>query len=777
MTPAGKCASPKRLSLHLNGSLPEVEEASIVGHLDTCHECQATLEGLATKGMTLLKTARAVGRDSYEPDATLSRVLAALDHPTLAPLDLHAPVAPIDLAGDAGLLELLEPDSHGYLGRIGHYAVTDVVARGGMGVVLKALDERLNRVVCLKFLAPQIAASSSARQRFVREARAAAAVRSDHVVTLHAVEEHRGLPYLVMDFVPGQTLQERLDREGPLPIDEVIRIGIEAASGLAAAHAQGLVHRDVKPANILWEQDSGRVRITDFGLARAVDDQSVTREDCIVGTPEYMSPEQARGEVVDHRSDLFSLGSVLYALCTGRPPFAAAGGALPTLLQVAKEQPLSVSELNREVSAGLAAVIDRLHAKDPADRLQSALDVVEALQSNDSRLVKPYAAHRMSAAQRRRPVWRTWASAAAVLLIAGTALAQIVIRIKGPGGETTEIKTAAGATVGIEKDGQQLASVTDDPSLRAALRLDGHRGPVWNAAFAGDRLLTAGEDSWVRVWDIGSGKEIQRFDGHTHVVYTLAVSPHGRLALSGSGCYILSKLEDVDWSVCLWEIETGRELQRLTGRGPGITSVAFSSDGQRALFGEYSGTVWLWDVPGWKQIRKFDFQHGLWSVCFSPDGTRALSSGGDNNQAVVRLWDLNDGKVVQRYEGHKFGAWHAIFLPGGRSILTGGLDETMRLWETDSGRQQDIFLTKGQVAKVATTKDGRFALAGVGRSGKEGNLRLWRLSSKQEVHAFPEQSTDLHAIALSPDGKMAVAGGYDGKVRVWKTPPEVLAAP
>jgi hypothetical protein len=761
-------------------SLTEVEEASIVGHLDTCHECQVTLEGLATKGMTLLKTARAVGRESYEPDATLSRVLAALDHSALAPVAPAAPAAPhapIDLAGDAGLLELLEPDAHGYLGRIGHYAVTDVVARGGMGVVLKAVDERLNRVVCLKFLAPQIAASSSARQRFVREARAAAAVRSDHVVTLHAVEEHRGLPYLVMDFVPGQTLQERLDREGPLPIDEVIRIGIEAASGLAAAHAQGLVHRDVKPANILWETDSGRVRITDFGLARAVDDQSVTREDCIVGTPEYMSPEQAGGQAVDHRSDLFSLGSVLYALCTRRPPFASAEGALPTLLQVTKEQPLSISTLNREVPAGLAAVVERLHAKDPSDRFQTALDVVEALKSKDWRPASRYLSHRMSAGRRRRPTWRTWASAAALLLIAGTALAQLVIRIKGPGGDTTEIRTAAGATVGIEKDGQQLASVKDDPSLGAALRLDGHRGPVWNAVFAGDRLLTAGEDSWVRVWDLASGKELQRFGGHSHVVYSLAVSPDGRLALSGSGCYILSKLEDVEWSVCLWEIETGRELQRLTGRGPGITSVAFSSDGQQALFGEFGGTAWLWDVPGWKQLRKFDFQHGLWSVCFSPDGTRALSSGGDNNQAVVRLWDLNDGKVVQRYEGHKFGAWHAIFLPGGRSILTGGLDETMRLWETDSGRQLDMFLTKGQVAKVATTKDGRFALAGVGRSGKEGNLRLWRLASKQEVHAFPEHNTDLHAIALSPDGKLAVAGGYDGKVRVWKTPPEALAAP
>ena len=778
MTPAGKCASPESLSLHLIGSLTEVEETSIVRHLDTCHECQTTLEGLATKGMTLLHTARDVGREPSEPDAMLSRVLAALNDPMLAPIAPIAPVATIsriDLASDAALLELLEPDSHDYVGRIGHYAVTDVVARGGMGIVLKAVDERLNRVVCLKFLAPQIAASASARQRFVREARAAAAVRSDHVVTLHAVEEHRGLPYLVMDFVPGQTLQERLEREGPLPIDDVIRIGIEAACGLAAAHAQGLVHRDVKPANILWEQDSGRVRITDFGLARAVDDQSVTREDCIVGTPEYMSPEQARGETVDHRSDLFSLGSVLYALCTGRPPFVSTGGALPTLLQVTKGQPLSVSALNHNVPAGLATVIERLHAKDPHDRLQTAHEAAEALRSvADWRGIERSARNAILPAV-LKPQWRPWAAAAA-LFVAAILLAQLVIRITDRNGQKTDIKTAAGATVEVEQDGKRIATVSDEPASEAVM-LARHQGPVWNAAFARDRVLTAGSDSWVRVSDIASGKEVQRFGGHTQVVYALAVSPDGRLALSGSGGHLLSEVKDEGWSVCLWEIATGQELKRLTGRGSGVTSVAFSSDGQKALIGEYGGTVWLWDVRQWKEIRKFDSRHGLWSVCFSPDDTRALSAGGGNNEAFVRLWDLDDGKLVRQYEGHKFGAWHAVFLPDGRSILTGGLDETMRLWDTDTAQQKGIVLMQGQVAKVAATKDGRFALAGVRGSDTRSNLRLWRLKDQQEAHAFPDVNKDLHAIALSPDGKLAIAGGYDGKVRLWKTPPEVLAAP
>src|SRR6202007_1088279 len=147
--------------------------------------------------------------------------------------------------------------------------------------------------------------------------KAAAAVVHEHVVAIHGVDTWKGLPYLVMSFVPGRSLQERIDREGPLQVKEILRIGMQAASGLAAAHAQGLVHRDVKPANILLENGVERTRLTDFGLARAGSDAALTQSGVVAGTPQYMAPEQARGETVDHRADLFSLGSTLYAMCTG----------------------------------------------------------------------------------------------------------------------------------------------------------------------------------------------------------------------------------------------------------------------------------------------------------------------------------------------------------------------------------------------------------------------------------------------------------------------------
>ena len=246
-------------------------------------------------------------------------------------------------------------------------------------MVLKAFDPTLGRAVAIKVLSPQLATSAAARSRFAREARAAAAVVHDHVVAIHSVDSWNGLPYLVMPFVAGQSLQERVERDGPMDVKQVLRIGIQTAQGLASAHAQGLVHRDVKPSNILLENGVERVKLTDFGLARAVDDASLTQSGVVAGTPQYMSPEQARGEPVDHRSDLFSLGSVIYFMCAGHAPFRAS--STPAVLRrVSDEQPRPIREINNDVPVWLAEIIERLHAKNPDERYESAGEVAELLE-------------------------------------------------------------------------------------------------------------------------------------------------------------------------------------------------------------------------------------------------------------------------------------------------------------------------------------------------------------------------------------------------------------
>jgi serine/threonine-protein kinase len=301
------------------------------------------------------------------------------------------------------------------LGRVGNYEVAGVVGSGGNGVVLKGFDAALSRNVAIKLLSPRLADSGAARRRFSREAQAAAAVVHDNVMAIHAVAETHGLPYLVMPYVRGPSLESRLRTSGPLALEEVLRVGRQVAAGLAAAHAQGLVHRDIKPANILLEEGVERVKITDFGLARAADDASLTRSGVIAGTPQYMSPEQARGEPLDHRADLFSLGCVLYAACSGRSPFRAET-SYGVLRKICESEPRDVRELNPAIPPWLVRLIERLLAKEPSRRFESAAEVAALLEQCLAHVQQParIALPDVLIDRKRR---RTFSPAAAILLL------------------------------------------------------------------------------------------------------------------------------------------------------------------------------------------------------------------------------------------------------------------------------------------------------------------------------------------------------------------------
>jgi serine/threonine protein kinase len=337
---------------------------------------------------------------------------------TCLPADREA-----DTASDT--LSLLTPAGEaGLLGRLDHYEVLEVVGRGGMGVVFRARDSKLQRIVAIKVLAPQLAANATARKRFVREAQAAAAVRDDHVVDIHAVSDDGKLPYLVMEFIAGITLAERVRQSGPLEVKEILRIGMQAARGLAAAHAQGLIHRDVTPGNILLENGVQRVKITDFGLARAsAGDAGLTQSGVIAGTPLYMSPEQARGEPLDQRSDLFSLGSVLYTLCTGSPAFQA-GNMLGVMKRVCEEAPRPIREINPDIPESLAAIVTRLLAKASAERFQSAAEVADLLGQHLARLQQPGLPPSAPPRRRRRLAMAVVLVAVAIILLPVAILAR-----------------------------------------------------------------------------------------------------------------------------------------------------------------------------------------------------------------------------------------------------------------------------------------------------------------------------------------------------------------
>jgi serine/threonine-protein kinase len=289
---------------------------------------------------------------------------------------------------DISLDFLAATDDPRMLGRFAGYEISGVVGQGGMAIVLKGFDPALNRYSAIKVLAPHFASSGAARERFAREAQAAAAVIHENVIAIHGVGESNNLPYLIMPYVRGESLQKRIDKFGVLSVEEILRISLQTARALAAAHEQGLVHRDVKPGNILLPDGVERVMITDFGLARAADDASLTRSGVIAGTPQYMSPEQARGEATDARSDLFSLGTVMYVMATGRLPFRA-----PTpfgvLRKITDHEPRAIRELNPVLPDWLCRVVEKLHSKSAGDRYESATEVAKILQQCLAHLQTP----------------------------------------------------------------------------------------------------------------------------------------------------------------------------------------------------------------------------------------------------------------------------------------------------------------------------------------------------------------------------------------------------
>ncbi len=363
-------------------------------------------------------------------------------------------------------------DNPAMLGRLGEFEILEPIGLGGMSLVLKGYDHELNRFVAIKVLAPHLAIVGVARQRFAREAQAAASIVDPHVVPIHSVVADHDPPYFVMTYIPGQTLQSNIDAEGTLDVLAAVRIAQQVAMGLAAAHAQGLIHRDIKPSNILLERNVQRAYIADFGLARAADDASLTRSGFLAGTPDFMSPEQARGETLDSRSDLFSLGSVLYTMLTGHPPFRAAS-PMAVLNRISQDTPRSILSYNPRVPIWLADLVERLLSKQPTDRFESAQEVGSLLEAALRHLQDPIACTLpMEFAMRvKKPVYR-FVSAKTI----GAALCLLIVcviaavfwrpsdRLRGPHLSGSASSNAAGPEIGPEIGSAVAISASQSPA-------------------------------------------------------------------------------------------------------------------------------------------------------------------------------------------------------------------------------------------------------------------------------------------------------------------------
>ncbi len=391
-----KCDVAALTQLVTQGKDPGSECDAIADHLEHCPQCR---DALAEIG----------GQPDWWQEA---RTWLSGDEDT----DVDQPIPlPIDLSF------LDEPSHPEMLGRIGKYDVEGVIGNGGMGIVLRGHDVDLHRTVAIKVMAPCWAASESARRRFAREAKAAASVSHDNVIPIYNVEATANLPYLVMRYVPGLTLDRWVQRNGHPDVSTILRVAGQLAEGLAAAHRRGLVHRDIKPGNVLVGENIERVWITDFGLAQAADSTMLTRTGVIAGTPHYMSPEQIRGDSVDHRSDLFSLGALLYFLSTGKAPFDA-DSTLAVLHAVANAPAKPLQDHRTDLPPSFVSLVRRLLSKSPDRRPKDCQDVSD-------QIARSIREHEQGKSVRffHHPRWRKTAVAIAgtlLIAIAGISMSQ-----------------------------------------------------------------------------------------------------------------------------------------------------------------------------------------------------------------------------------------------------------------------------------------------------------------------------------------------------------------
>ncbi len=626
--------------------------------------------------------------------ATGCPVCGAIEGSMLSPPTLPGDRPALPFSGDGLKLAVVDVPPV-----LAGYEVLEEIGRGGMGIVYKARQHAPERIVALKVIRKERLGSADMVSRFRREAQASARLQHPNVVEVYASDFEGDRHYLAMEYVPGVTLQRLVEQNGPLPLGQACDFIRQAALGLEHAAEQRLVHRDVKPANLMVVAPAGLplpprpvLKILDMGVARLhqLSEQEVslttlTRDGSVIGTPDYIAPEQLEDpRTVDIRADLYSLGCTFYYLLTGQVPFP--GGTLIQKLDRQRWQTApAVNQLRPDIPPTLAAVVRRLMAKHPDDRYQTPGELAGIL---------------------------------ATLLRTGELpdghQPAPMIEIRKIAGHTGIVVAAAFADrcrLVVSGSADRTLRSWDVATGQEKMRFgDGRHEVGCLAVVSGTGIILAGQGVTVRGYDLATGREVLKLSGHNDAVRGLSVSSDGKRVVSGGD----------DRTVRVWDLDRGKEIHRFTRHRAAVTAVALSADGKRVLSGVRDQTLRLWEATNGKELHSFAVPRGpVLCVALTPDGLTACSGHFDT---TLRLWDVRTGREMRRFAGHKQMVSGLACLADGR-LVSASHDQTVRFWDPASGAELGSCLGHtGPVTAVTVSPDGTLLAS----ASFDQTVRLWQ---------------------------------------------------
>ncbi len=667
--------------------------------------------------------------------------------------------------------------------RLGPYLLLDRVGEGGMGTVYRARHSVMRRLAALKVIRRDRLADTVSVRRFYREVRAVARLAHANIVLAYDASQADGTHFLVMEYVDGVDLARLVRQRGALPVAEACEYARQAALGLQHAHEKGLVHRDVKPSNILLTRDGDRaaVKLLDLGLARVLRDAGeqtageLTGDGAVMGTPDYMAPEQAReAHAVDIRADIYSLGCTLYFLLGGRVPFPG-GTVVQKVVRHQQANPAPLEQLRPDVPAALGAAVRKMMAKRPEDRYQTPAEVAAALVPFCPPGSVPAAPAGSGSGQ--IPVVTV-----PVVVVRPATVSPNADTVAGggtvPGGAPSETLPLlpprasrawpARAAAWVRRSPRRAAAVGGAVALLVLLMLlfrggsgggkedpDGGGAARWPLENLTEIPRAEGQVDWLPeglVLVLGSHR-----GRHWGPVRAVAFSPDGKLVASGGD----------DAMICVWKADTLEEYRVLKGHKGPVRALAFTRDG-RLLSGGEDKTVRLWDVGRKKQLWQAE-GHTNPVVCLavSDDGKRALSGDGGRVEVgggvdfTVRLWDLAEGRQLHCLKGHTGAVSSVAFAANGRRALSVGSDRTIRRWDLDGGSQ----LPAGEPFPKGTTWTSPPVLSEDAGwvSWQDGATVRWRKSEGAEPprSASPSGGNGAVLAISAAGGRVAAAVGFE----------------